>query len=153
MSEKTITKEQLDAIQKDLEAKHAEQLQKAREEAKKEAEDNIKAELEAKAKEDEAKNKEKDLSEQLAELKASQGKITKDLEERLAAEKAEYDKKLAEVTGSSNRVVDGSNPFDKSSEGSNPKVEELDLKEVERLSGEELAKYWGVPPDHPLFRR
>lgn len=152
MSEKTITKEQLDAIQKDLEAKHAEQLQKAREEATKEAESKIKTELEAKAKEEEVKTKEKALADQLAELKESQSKIQKDLEAKLAAEKAEYEKKLAEISGSSNRVVDSSNPFDEKPSGSNPKVEDLDLKEVEKLSGAELAKHWGVPPDHPLFR-
>ena len=148
MTEKTITKEQLDAIQKDMEAKQAEAIDKARQEA----EAKVKAEYEAKAKAAETKSKEERLEAELKALKESQENIKREMEEKIVAERKSYEEKLAGMNTASNRVASNNNPFDDSNNNEGkPSVESVDLKEVEKLSAKKLAEAWGVPPDHPIL--
>lgn len=141
MTDKTITKEQLDAIQKDLESKQEEAISKARSET----ETKIRAEYEAKAKEAETKTKEERLEAQLKELRESQDKIKNEMEERLAKEKAEFEQKLSEAQSGSGRVASNDNPFNTKKDVSKPSVEDLDLSEVDEMSARNFAQAFGIP--------
>lgn len=146
MVEKTVTKEEIAAVEAEINKAKADELKKLSE--------SQAADIEAKVRKDfEAKKKEEDLARELEEIKKKNEELAKQMEERLKAEREAFEKRLQEIEGQKKGLSTNQSPFQQTQEqkknirvidGIEVDLDKLDYERIQELSRQEWMRQAGI---------
>lgn len=152
--EKKVSQEEIDAVEKQIKQRQAEELKKISEQQA--------SEIEAKVRKDfEAQKKEEELQKKLEELSKQKEEIQKAMDEKLKAEREAFEKRLEELEGKKKGLSLNQSPFQQNGgekknvkiiDGIEVDIDNLDLKAIEEESRKAWMRHagitdpnWGIP--------
>lgn len=146
MVEKMVSKEDIAAVEAEINKAKAEELKKLSEAQASEIESRVRKDYEA-------KKKEEDLARELEEIKNRNNELAKQMEERLKAEREAFEKRLQELEGQKKGLSINQSPFQQTTEqkknirvidGIEVDLDKLDYEKIQELSRQEWMRQAGI---------
>lgn len=142
---KSVSKEDLEIVEKEVIKRQAEALREASDKQAKEIEDKVRKEMESKMASDK-------LHEQVNRQELELKKLHEEQEIKLKVQQEAFEKRLQELEAVRKGVVNTQSPFEnkpnpnvKIIDGKEVDTTQLDLKEIEKQSAEEFRRYHNLP--------
>lgn len=146
MVEKMVSKEDIAAVEAEINKAKADELKKLSEQQA--------TEIEARVRKDfESKKKEEDLARELEDIKKKNDELAKQMEERLRTEREAFEKRLQELEGQKKGLSTNQSPFQQTADktknvrvidGIEVDLDKLDYDRIQELSRQEWMRQAGI---------